>query len=87
MWILVFQAMQLVQNLISKSSPRQYSHGALFVASASELPWGTFTHVNTVATVIWCLSQAPRLPALDWGAIVGRCMKYEGQVAELCLQI
>ncbi|XP_058188186.1 protein RST1 isoform X3 [Rhododendron vialii] len=44
---------------------------------------GTFSHVNTVATVIRCLSQAPRLPALDWGAIVRRCMKYEGQVAEL----
>ncbi|RVW46640.1 Protein RST1 [Vitis vinifera] len=30
-----------------------------------------------------CLSQAPRLPALDWGAIIRRCMRYEAQVSEL----
>ncbi|KAK9272918.1 hypothetical protein L1049_003297 [Liquidambar formosana] len=44
---------------------------------------GTITHVNTVATVLRCLSQAPRLPTLDWGAIIRRCMRYEAQVAEL----
>ncbi|KAL6960558.1 hypothetical protein U1Q18_038321 [Sarracenia purpurea var. burkii] len=43
---------------------------------------GTFPHVCTVATVLRCLAQAPRLPALDWGAIIRRCMKYEGQVAD-----
>ncbi|KAF5961960.1 hypothetical protein HYC85_003169 [Camellia sinensis] len=43
---------------------------------------GTISHVYTVATVLRCLSQAPRLPALDWGAIIRRCMKYEGQIAE-----
>ncbi|THG09117.1 hypothetical protein TEA_020206 [Camellia sinensis var. sinensis] len=42
----------------------------------------TISHVYTVATVLRCLSQAPRLPALDWGAIIRRCMKYEGQIAE-----
>ena len=30
-----------------------------------------------------CLSRAPRLPVLDWGAIIRRCMRYEAQVAEL----
>ncbi|XP_068334570.1 protein RST1 [Pyrus communis] len=44
---------------------------------------GNAPHVCTVATVIRCLSQAPRLPTLDWGAIIRRCMRYEAQVAEL----
>lgn len=30
-----------------------------------------------------CLSRASRLPVLDWGAIIRRCMRYEDQVAEL----
>lgn len=30
-----------------------------------------------------CLSRAPRLPVLDWGAIIRRCMRYEAQVYEL----
>lgn len=33
--------------------------------------------------MIRCLSQAPRLPTLDWGTIIRRCMRYEAQVAEL----
>jgi hypothetical protein len=33
--------------------------------------------------VLRCLSRAPRLPVLDWGAIIRRCMRYEAQVDEL----
>ncbi|CAM8922806.1 unnamed protein product [Rhodiola kirilowii] len=43
---------------------------------------GSVTHPTTVATVIRCLALAPRLPTLDWGAIMRRCMRYELQVAE-----
>jgi hypothetical protein len=43
---------------------------------------GTISHVNTVATLLRCLSQAPRLPNLDWGAIIRRCMRYEDQVSD-----
>ncbi|KAF6157441.1 hypothetical protein GIB67_004379 [Kingdonia uniflora] len=39
------------------------------------------THINTVATVLRCLSRAPRLPSLDWGVIIRRCMRYEEQVS------
>lgn len=39
------------------------------------------THVITVAAVLRCLSHAPRLPSLDWGAIIRRCMKYEDQIS------
>ncbi|XP_077244249.1 ARM repeat superfamily protein isoform X2 [Tasmannia lanceolata] len=42
---------------------------------------GTLTHVNTVATVLRCLSKAPRLPDMDWGAIIRRCMNYESPVS------
>ncbi|KAK4603584.1 hypothetical protein RGQ29_012198 [Quercus rubra] len=44
---------------------------------------GIIAHVGTVATVLRCLSRASRLPVLDWGAIIRRCMRYEDQVAEL----
>ncbi|KAF7819538.1 protein RST1 isoform X1 [Senna tora] len=44
---------------------------------------GTIVHVSTVASVLRCLSRAPRLPNLDWGVIIRRCMRYESQVAEL----
>ncbi|KAE8651262.1 protein RST1 isoform X2 [Cucumis sativus] len=44
---------------------------------------GTATHTETLVTTLRCLSQAPRLPSLDWGAIIRRCMRYEDQVAEL----
>ncbi|PON84247.1 Armadillo-type fold containing protein [Trema orientale] len=44
---------------------------------------GSTPHISTVITVLRCLSQAPRLPSLDWGAIIRRCMRYEAQVAEL----
>ncbi|KAL1831410.1 hypothetical protein ACET3Z_001061 [Daucus carota] len=37
---------------------------------------GTGTaHVNTVLTALRCLTSAPRLPLLDWGAIIRRCMR------------
>lgn len=44
---------------------------------------GTAAHVNTVATALRCLTKAPILPMLDWGAIIRRCMRYEDQVTEL----
>ncbi|KAI8029670.1 Protein RST1 [Camellia lanceoleosa] len=43
---------------------------------------GAISHVYIVATVLHCLSQAPKLLALDWGVIIRRCMKYEDQIAE-----
>ncbi|KAL5572771.1 hypothetical protein UlMin_022368 [Ulmus minor] len=44
---------------------------------------GSTQHVGTIVTVLRCLLQAPRLPTLDWGAIIRRCMRYGAQVAEL----
>ncbi|KAJ8775089.1 hypothetical protein K2173_020093 [Erythroxylum novogranatense] len=38
--------------------------------------------VGTIITVLSCLSQAPRLPIVDWGSVVRRCMRYEVQVSE-----
>uniref|UniRef100_J3KWR7 DUF3730 domain-containing protein n=2 Tax=Oryza brachyantha TaxID=4533 RepID=J3KWR7_ORYBR len=37
---------------------------------------------STVATVLRCLSKAPRLPAIDWGVIVRRCMKVEAHISD-----
>lgn len=34
---------------------------------------------NNVASILRCLSEAPRLPDLDWGAIIRRCMRYDLQ--------
>ncbi|XP_073296090.1 protein RST1 [Primulina huaijiensis] len=44
---------------------------------------GTRTNISTVACALRCLSHAPRLPSLDWGAVIRRCMKYSDQVAEV----
>ncbi|KAJ9135366.1 hypothetical protein P3X46_032557 [Hevea brasiliensis] len=44
---------------------------------------GIIPHVGTVSTVLRCLSGAPRLPTMDWGSIIRRCMRYEAQVSEL----
>ncbi|GJR02143.1 protein RST1 isoform X1 [Tanacetum coccineum] len=44
------------------------------------------SHVNTIATVFRCLTNAAKLPQLDWGPIIRRCMRYEDQVAEMLQQ-
>ncbi|XP_057481675.1 protein RST1 isoform X1 [Actinidia eriantha] len=72
-----------------KSGPQSFSKDtivmelSLWLMHLNYPRTGTFWHVYTIAAVLRCLSQAPRLPALDWGTIIRRCMKYEGQVAEL----
>ncbi|KAH9742397.1 protein RST1 [Citrus sinensis] len=38
--------------------------------------------VVTVSTILRCLTRAPRLPTLDWGAIIRCCMRYEAQIAK-----
>ncbi|XP_071915572.1 protein RST1 isoform X5 [Coffea arabica] len=45
---------------------------------------GATSNVVSVITALRCLSYASRLPKLDWGAIIRRCMRYEDQVAKLC---
>lgn len=51
-------------------------------SNTSKVQTGSATHIDTLVTTLRCLSQAPRLPSLDWGAIIRRCMRYEDQVAE-----
>lgn len=33
-------------------------------------------HTPTVSAVLRCFSKAPRLPTLEWGAIIRHCMRY-----------
>nr|CAD1842905.1 unnamed protein product [Ananas comosus var. bracteatus] len=47
---------------------------------------GNRIHATTVATVLRCLSKAPRLPPLDWGAIIRRCMRYEAYFPNLSVE-
>lgn len=47
---------------------------------------GISPHVNTIATVFRCLTSAPKLPQLDWGSVIRRCMRYEDQVTEMLQQ-
>ncbi|XP_019448328.1 PREDICTED: protein RST1 isoform X2 [Lupinus angustifolius] len=44
---------------------------------------GSTVHVSTVIATLRCLCRAPRLPNLDWGAIIRRCMRHEAKFAEL----
>ncbi|XVF14059.1 hypothetical protein REPUB_Repub09cG0024100 [Reevesia pubescens] len=55
----------------------------LWLKSFNHSGTGSNTHISTVASILRCLSLAPRLPTLDWGAIVRRCMRYEAQVTGL----
>ncbi|XP_021298973.1 protein RST1 isoform X2 [Herrania umbratica] len=57
----------------------------LWLKSFNHSGTGSNTHIHTVATILRCLSLAPRLPTLDWGAIVRRCMRYEAQVTGLLM--
>lgn len=41
---------------------------------------GDVVPVNTITIVLKCLTKAPRLPAIDWGVIVRRCMKVEAHI-------
>ncbi|XP_012483835.1 protein RST1 [Gossypium raimondii] len=54
----------------------------LWLKSFNHSRTGTNTHVCTVTAILRCLSLAPRLPTMDWGAIVRRCMRY-AQVTQL----
>lgn len=38
---------------------------------------GEVVDANTIASVLRCLCKAPRLPALDWGVVIRRCMQYD----------
>ncbi|XVF58012.1 hypothetical protein PTKIN_Ptkin07bG0028200 [Pterospermum kingtungense] len=54
---------------------------SLWLKSFNHSGTGSNAHISTVAAVLRCLSLAPRLPTLDWGAIVRRFMRYEAQVS------
>ncbi|KZV19360.1 hypothetical protein F511_25095 [Dorcoceras hygrometricum] len=56
---------------------------SLWLINVNYSELGTRIDMNTVACALRCLSHAPRLPSLDWGAVIRRCMKYGDQVAEV----
>ncbi|KAL5152789.1 Protein RST1 [Glycine soja] len=56
---------------------------SLWLTSFKYTEPGTIVHISRVIAVLRCLSTAPRLPSLDWGSIIRRCMRYEAKVAEL----
>ncbi|KAK6155216.1 hypothetical protein DH2020_009464 [Rehmannia glutinosa] len=46
---------------------------------------GSSINITTVAFALRCLAHAPRLPSLDWGPVIRRCMKYgKGTLREDC---
>ncbi|CAI9111482.1 OLC1v1011710C1 [Oldenlandia corymbosa var. corymbosa] len=47
-----------------------------------DLQTATISHATTVFSALRCLSYAPRLPMLDWGAIIRRCMRLEDLLAK-----
>ncbi|XP_074292978.1 protein RST1-like isoform X1 [Silene latifolia] len=71
----------------SKPFDQSFSKDATVVKLSSWLMQLDYTkcqvHVNTVAAVLSCLADAPRLPEFDWGAVIRRCIKYESHVAGL----
>ncbi|KAA8530205.1 hypothetical protein F0562_004914 [Nyssa sinensis] len=79
-----FQSDAVGSKSVSQSFPEDSTvmKLSLWLMNLNSSGTGTIPHVSTVATALRCLSQAPRLPMLDWGAIVRRSMRYKGQVTE-----
>lgn len=48
---------------------------------------GNISNINAVTAILKCLSQMPRLPTLDWGAIIRRCMRCGAQGTEFSLEL
>ncbi|XP_047314660.1 protein RST1 [Impatiens glandulifera] len=67
------------QNIASDTVVMELS---LWVMHLKNTVDGSF-HVNTVATVLQCLSKAPRLPVLDWGGIIRRCMIHDNKIEDI----
>ncbi|XP_044502428.1 protein RST1 isoform X3 [Mangifera indica] len=71
----------------SKIAPHSFPEDSIVMKLSSWLNCRNFSvtdttaHVETVSTVLRCLLRAPRLPTLDWGVIIRRCMRYEAKVA------
>ncbi|KAK4774399.1 hypothetical protein SAY86_009334 [Trapa natans] len=59
--------MKLCNWLITVNHPTEVPEASLFV------------NVRNLESVMKCLSQAPRLPKFDWGAIIRRYMRYEAE--------
>ncbi|CAI8594541.1 unnamed protein product [Vicia faba] len=43
---------------------------------------GSTIHAGTIVAILGCLSRAPRLPSMDWGTIIRRCMRYEAKITD-----
>ncbi|XP_058778644.1 protein RST1-like isoform X1 [Vicia villosa] len=43
---------------------------------------GSTVHAGTIVAILGCLSRAPRLPSMDWGAIIRGCMRYEAKITD-----
>ncbi|XP_043707046.1 protein RST1 isoform X3 [Telopea speciosissima] len=81
------QSNQIDSGHVSQSFPEDSVVWKLctWLMDLNSIGVGITAHVNTVATVLRCLSRAPRLPSLDWGVIIRRCMRFEDQVSgNLC---
>lgn len=48
---------------------------------------GSCVNVRTLGSVMKCLSEAPRLPNLDWGPIIRRCMRYGAEAKNHLLSL
>ncbi|KAI5442301.1 hypothetical protein KIW84_011391 [Lathyrus oleraceus] len=47
-----------------------------------QIQQGSTIHAGTIVAILGCLSRAPRLPSMDWGAVIRRCMRYEAKVTD-----
>ncbi|KAJ0962529.1 hypothetical protein J5N97_027651 [Dioscorea zingiberensis] len=63
----------------SKSSSQSFAEDSLVWKLCLWLKDNNYDQISTIITVLRCLSKAPRLPAMDWGAIMRSCMRSETQ--------
>ncbi|KAG2383824.1 Protein RST1 Protein RESURRECTION 1 [Vigna angularis] len=83
-WVLAF----LRHHLWSKELLGVDSDGSVAETSSKSVSH-SFSEDNVVLklsiviSVLRCLSRAPRLPSLDWGSIIRRCMRYDVKDVDL----
>ncbi|XP_065012518.1 protein RST1-like isoform X1 [Musa acuminata AAA Group] len=88
-WSSEFQDMISSQNssLSSNSSAQTFDEESLvwklclWLSDVNKNKAGEVMDASTVAAVLRWLSKAPRLPPLDWGVIIRRCMRYDPQLS------
>ncbi|XP_031384334.1 protein RST1 isoform X2 [Punica granatum] len=90
--VLNSQGYNLHENSSSRAASQTFSNDSVVMKlslwlinldhTAAAPQGGPCANLKTLRSVMKCLSEAPRLPNLDWGAVVRRYMRYEAEAGD-----